>query len=210
MRAEPRPCGGASCFPRHRRGAALLNDERPATREANGSRALLGEVFDPASRGAHAPARRARDEAAERRASSRRPAPGEPGLLGCQRAGDQSASRGTDRAHGCITPHPDGDYGRVEPANLQPQARTPTRRASATHDRTEPQGLSQRWVNPDRRARRRSRQPGSGTRSSSAQITAGATAATRVWATDERDDEAVSNGLKDIQTYNTAPRGWVL
>ena len=78
--AEPRPCGGASCFPRHPRGEALLNDERPATRRANGSRAFLGEVFDPASRGEHA--RAGRLSAREAKPPSgggagRRPAPGE-------------------------------------------------------------------------------------------------------------------------------------
>ena len=41
--AEPRRLRGALCLPRHRHGAALLNDERPATRGANGSQAFLGE-----------------------------------------------------------------------------------------------------------------------------------------------------------------------
>jgi hypothetical protein len=35
-------------LPRHRHGAALLNDERPATRGANGSQALLWKDFGPA------------------------------------------------------------------------------------------------------------------------------------------------------------------
>jgi hypothetical protein len=43
-----RDCGGALLLPRHRHGAALLNDERPATRGANGSRAFLGEDFGQA------------------------------------------------------------------------------------------------------------------------------------------------------------------
>jgi hypothetical protein len=46
---EPRPRGRGSAFAGHRHGAALLNDERPATPEANGSRAFLSKTCDHAS-----------------------------------------------------------------------------------------------------------------------------------------------------------------
>ena len=46
---EPRPCGGALLLPRHRHGAALLNDERPATPGAEG--------HGPSSRKSSAPGR---------------------------------------------------------------------------------------------------------------------------------------------------------
>ena len=126
---EPRPCGGASLLPRHPRGEALLNDERPATRRANGSRAFLGEVFDPASawRTRSSPAaQRARGEAAERRRSRPSTSARRIPLHSHRHPGDESVSGRTHRARRCITPQPDGDCGRVEPASPHPQARAYT------------------------------------------------------------------------------------
>ena len=158
--------GGALLLPRHPRGEALLNDERPATRRANGSRAFLGEVFDPGE------AWRTRSEPGGSRAreakplsgggAGRRPAPGESRYMAAGTRAMSPPLGGTHRAHGCITPQPDGDCGTgraSEPAPAGPgvHPRQPRRPSVATR-RTGAAtvGRTVRRVNPERRARSRS------------------------------------------------------
>ncbi len=111
-------------MPRHPRGEALLDDERPATRGADGSQACLGGSLRSGERWCtRARARRlgAREvkltSVGEQPSTSAR----RTGLHSHRHAGDESASERTHRAHGCITLGPDGGRGRIA-ANPRPHA----------------------------------------------------------------------------------------
>ncbi len=141
-------------MPRDPRGEALLNDERPATRRADGSRAFLGSLrCGDARRTRSSPAaQRARGEAAERRRSRPSTSARRIPLHNHRHPGDESISGRTHRAHRCITPQDDGDCGKgraSEPAPAGPGAypRQPRRPSVATRrSGAATVGRTVRWV----------------------------------------------------------------
>ncbi len=103
---EPRLCGGALLCRDTAAARRSLNDERPATRGANGTRAFLGKVIR--RRGA---ANTAEPEGSARTRRTRPPPrraaacarPANPGLPGCWHAGDESAGPADSCPHSELT-----------------------------------------------------------------------------------------------------------
>ena len=178
-----------------------LTTSGPQPEERTGHGPFWGEVFDPASarrtRSSWA-AQRARGEAAERRRSRPSTSAQRIPLHRLRYPGDESASGRTHRAHGCITPQPDGDCeGSSQRARTRRPWRTPSP-AEATErrdpaDQERPQSAARCVGQPGTSRTESLLTTRSRTRSSPAQTKAGRRIRHGCGRRDERGGDAISN-----------------